>query len=569
MNDLSSKQRLEYKAWLSQRRKSNGENYKDSTVSSYVSSLSSAPPKLEGIQLATSNLYEITSSELFKEELMKIKQANNFNEVNEKTGTKAFQYALAYYEEFLIEKEQGTISFPAEPNSEPISSEPQSVEELDDKNVILYGPPGTGKTYHTIKYAVSIIEKKSIEAINAEADQFGYIAIKNRYEDYKQQGLIEFTTFHQSYGYEEFIEGIKPVMNEDAGGSEVQYTIEPGVFKGFCDAVNSHKVVSIGDETLELDHPTIWKVSLEGAGENETKRECFDNGHIRIGWDHLDEFMEYDSEADSESIRSILLEFQNEMAVGDIVLSLRTRDSIDGIGIVTGEYEYDDSYDHYGRKREVNWIATDINENILAMNGNKGLTQRTVYRLNRITLNDLLPIINEHRTKVDEVQEERNHVFIIDEINRGNISKIFGELITLIEKQKRLGMNEQAKVRLPYSKKEFGVPSNVYLLGTMNTADRSIAMLDTALRRRFRFIEMLPDVSALDGIVVNGVNIRRLLETINKRIEVLYDREHTIGHAYFIELKDNLSLSKLARIFKNAVLPLLQEYFMRITERYS
>ncbi|MBP3951946.1 AAA family ATPase [Halalkalibacter suaedae] len=249
------------------------------------------------------------------------------------------------------------------------------------------------------------------------------------------------------------------------------------------------------------------------------------------------------------------------MAVGDIVLSLRTRDSIDGIGIVTDEYEYDDSYDHYGRKREVNWIATDINENILAMNGNKGLTQRTVYRLNRITLNDLLPIINEHKTKVDEVQEERNHVFIIDEINRGNISKIFGELITLIEKQKRLGMNEQAKVRLPYSKKEFGVPSNVYLLGTMNTADRSIAMLDTALRRRFRFIEMLPDVGALDGIVVNGVNIRRLLETMNKRIEVLYDREHTIGHAYFIELKDSPDLSKLARIFKNAVLPLLQEYF--------
>ncbi|OLO26338.1 hypothetical protein BTR23_23410 [Alkalihalophilus pseudofirmus] len=429
-----------------------------------------------------------------------------------------------------------------------------------NKNIILYGPPGTGKTYNSVKYAVAIIEKTNIEEIDLEIREYGYEHIKERYDQYKQKGLIEFTTFHQSYGYEEFIEGIRPVIQEEAEG-EIQYSIEPGIFKNFCDAASNYKVVSIGDETLEFDHPTIWKISLEGAGENETKRECFENGHIRIGWDHLDEYIEYDTHCDTDGIRSILLDFQNEMEIGDIVLSLRTQDSIDAIGFVTGEYEFDDSYENYKRKRDVKWIATNINENILALNGNKKLTLRTVYRLNRISLNDLLPIIDNYREEVTEEQEENNYVFIIDEINRGNISKIFGELITLIEKQKRLGMKEQVKVTLPYSKKTFGVPSNVFILGTMNTADRSIALLDTALRRRFSFIEMLPDISVLQNVVVEGIEVDRLLQIINQRIEVLYDREHTIGHAYFTELKDKPTLHQLAAIFKNSVIPLLQEYF--------
>jgi 5-methylcytosine-specific restriction enzyme B len=233
------------------------------------------------------------------------------------------------------------------------------------------------------------------------------------------------------------------------------------LFRSFCETASSTKAVSIDGDTMEFDNPTIWKVSIEGAGDNSTKRECFENGHIRIGWDNLEEKLGYDTPIDeSETVRSIILDFQDEMEVGDIVLTLRSQDSIDGIGVVTGKYEYDRSYNHYRRKRNVRWIAKNINENILALNGNKKLTLRSVYRLNRITLNDLMPIINKYREESTDTiapasQEEKNYVFIIDEINRGNISKIFGELITLIENQKRIGMDEEIKVTLPYSKKEF------------------------------------------------------------------------------------------------------------------
>jgi len=158
-------------------------------------------------------------------------------------------------------------------------------------------------------------------------------------------------------------------------------------------------------------------------------------------------------------------------------------------------------------------------------------------------------------------------VLIIDEINRGNVSRIFGELITLIEPSKRAGADEALEAILPYSKKPFSVPANVYLIGTMNTADRSLAGLDVALRRRFEFIEMPPRPEKLSGVSVSGIDIERLLTVLNLRIEALLDREHCLGHTYFLPLKADGRLIRLASIFRHQVLPLLQEYFFEDWQR--
>ena len=189
------------------------------------------------------------------------------------------------------------------------------------------------------------------------------------------------------------------------------------------------------------------------------------------------------------------------------------------------------------------------------------MTLAAVHGLPRVSLEDVYQIIEKYSpiSEMGITQKKENYVFIIDEINRGNISKIFGELITLIEDSKRAGRKEEASAILPYSGKKFSVPQNVYIIGTMNTADRSIALMDTALRRRFSFVEMMPDTGCLENIVVEGINIAKVLDVINKRITYLYDREHTIGHAFFMKLHEEPTMEKLAEIFEKSIIPLLQE----------
>ncbi|SHG41032.1 AAA domain (dynein-related subfamily) [Flavobacterium segetis] len=167
-----------------------------------------------------------------------------------------------------------------------------------------------------------------------------------------------------------------------------------------------------------------------------------------------------------------------------------------------------------------------------------------------------------------EAEPTSNFAIFIDEINRGNVSAIFGELITLIESDKRLGAENELRIKLPYSKTDFGVPSNLYIIGTMNTADRSVEALDTALRRRFSFTEIMPKPELLNEILFSGFNLQELLETINERIEILLDRDHTIGHSYFMKVNSN-DTAELQAVFQNCIIPLLQEYFYHDYEKIA
>ena len=429
-------------------------------------------------------------------------------------------------------------------------------------NTIFYGPPGTGKTYHTVIYAVAIIENKKWIEIEKE----NYSDVLERYNGYKAEGRIEFTTFHQSYGYEEFIEGIKPVITPEdgigGGIGDIQYSVQPGIFKRFCEKAQRSSTLRKKNFSFR-EYPNIWKVSLWGTGDNPVRSECLKNGHIRIGWDDYGKDITDETNFDDGG-RVVLNAFMNRMQIGDIVFSCYSSTTIDAIGVVVGEYEWHDEYDNLKRLRKVNWIVKDIQENILSINGGTPMTLASVYRLSNVTVNDVYQIIEKYDSTPPAfvtVSHDNNYVFIIDEINRGNISKIFGELITLVEPTKRWGNPEGMEAVLPYSQKSFGVPKNVYIIGTMNTADRSISIIDTALRRRFFFKEMLPKPDVLADVSVKDLSVSGLLARMNERIAVLYDREHTIGHAYFMPLKKNPTIKKLAEIFTNNIIPLLQEYF--------
>jgi 5-methylcytosine-specific restriction protein B len=441
-------------------------------------------------------------------------------------------------------------------------------------NQILYGPPGTGKTYYAVEAAVSAANPEFNE--NFDKDR---VELKEEYDRLVQEKRIRFVTFHQSYGYEEFVEGLK-ARETDAG--DVTYVTENGVFKNICDEAASNDVVTNSDINL---NGTVWKLSIEGTNSNPTKTYCFNNDLAAIGWgdtgnlsaDTRNEYFQSLGRNDQNTLNY----FSDAMAIGDLVLCIDSNTSIEAIGVVSSDYQYKGSglttRNDYCHQRFVKWLAKGFSVDFKAINGNKQFNLPTCYPLHRLSISEVIQHLSKHDVSVlpEKVNANKdNYVLIIDEINRGNISKIFGELITLIEPSKRSGNGntEALTLSLPHSGKPFSVPSNLYIIGTMNTADRSLAMMDTALRRRFDFVEMMPAYEALEGIEVVhaycSINLSLMLKAMNQRIEVLYDREHTLGHAFLMPVKSLVekglhegAFNELVSVFRNKLIPLLEEYF--------
>lgn len=434
-----------------------------------------------------------------------------------------------------------------------------NLQDEHDLNLILYGPPGTGKTYSTVIKAVEIIKGRSavVTQVNGKEEPKPYDEILKIYRELYKAGRIAFTTFHQSYGYEEFIEGIKPDLEAD----DLKYKRADGVFKEFCERAKKLKQ-GIAQQYAISAESNVWKVSLGGVENKTIKKYCFDNDVIRLGWGNSFSAKQAETSEYKGDGKRIFNAFTTGMKKGDIVFSFLTQDSIDAIGVILeDEAKWDDKkFNEYRWCRKVEWFKKGVDIRIKELNGNKSMIQPAVHKLS-VTVEDALALINDTKTNdKDDYDYSEPYVFIIDEINRGNVSKIFGELITLIEESKRLGNDEAMTVRLPYSEVPFGVPKNVYILGTMNTADRSLVQLDAALRRRFTFEEMMPRPSLLKT-TKDGINLIKMLETINKRITALSDREHQIGHSYFMKLNEQSTVADLQKIFKNKIIPLLQEYF--------
>ena len=437
------------------------------------------------------------------------------------------------------------------------------------KNIVLYGAPGTGKTYDVPELAVRLCDPAFMAAEPSREE------IVSRYNQLKTEKRIAFTTFHQSLDYEDWIEGLRPVVNEN---SQVTYDIESGIFKKLCEEaerpVVKDKQVGISDNAV------VWKVSLAGTGDNNVRRECMENNHIRIGWDGYGPVIsdETDWSVYNGEGKQILDAYINKMKIGDIVMSCYSSQTIDAIGVVVSDYEFEDKFPNYKRVRRVNWLVKNINENIVEMNDGKTMTLGTVYRLNSITLDNVKSILEKYDTSSKMEENDKAYVMVIDELNRGNVSKVFGELITLLEADKRKGRINAESVVLPYSKKGFHIPNNVYLIATMNIADRSLGSLDYAIRRRFAFIAEKPFGLEVDGFdedlfeKVSRLFVKNFdeykesswdltmkLEPADTLSEEYKPEDVWIGHSYFLMQDEEGNDNTTDRLLYE-IIPLLEEY---------
>ncbi|EKO3847327.1 AAA family ATPase [Vibrio harveyi] len=595
-----------------------------------------------------------------------------------------------------FEKEYGTkeLDYYVEPLSsrwgQGSSEEPNEIEEpgqeyevkIDDAdqplNTILYGPPGTGKTYNSINRALEIVDPGYYRA-----NQDDRVAIKKRFDELLNSNRIGFITFHQSFSYEDFVEGLKATTENN----QVNYEIEDGIFKRLCESARAKPTVKAVQDHVDIGGRKIWKMSLgDIAGEDAfIYQQCVDNGYVLLGYGYDIDFsnavdrkqvaqtyrshnVEIENESYDYQVTSVN-KFKNEIAIGDLIVVSDGNRKFRAIAEITSDYYFDNSAVDdvsYSQARQVTWHR--VYEPSLPVDElfKKNLSQMTLYRLYdttidteklrailqgddasdsvapgrtlgkyqiesisdevitirkpngselpmpKVIVDELCDLVREGKISVEDIKSkqlfdkvdttiEKNfvhgylnvivplverivnkgislsnqassdkRVLIIDEINRGNISNIFGELITLIEPSKRAGGKEALSVKLPYSKEAFSVPNNLHIIGTMNTADKSLAQIDIALRRRFQFEEMMTNYELLAEIpLIDGIDIERMVRVINKRIELLYDREHTIGHSFFLPLVETPSIERLSEIMELEILPLLEEYFFEDWERVA
>lgn len=437
------------------------------------------------------------------------------------------------------------------------------------KNIVLHGAPGTGKTYDVPELAVRLCDPRFMSNGRSREE------IVNRYNQLKDDGRLMFTTFHQSLDYEDWIEGLRPVVNES---SQVTYEIENGVFKRLCEAAERSKLV--GNQYGINSDSDVWKVSLKRTGDNDVRKDCMEKDYIRIGWDEYGDDIsdETDGSSRNDKGKQILDAYVNKMKVGDIVMSCYSSKEIDAIGVITGDYRYDESLPAYKRIRPVHWLIKGKRENIVETNGGKEMVESTVYRLKSIHVEDVEAILEKYGVFIEQEKDDKPYVMVIDELNRGNVSKVFGELITLLEADKRKGSKNEESVKLPYSKKSFHVPDNVYLIATMNTADRSLGSLDYAIRRRFAFIaerpigleddrfnaELFEKVSRLfvknfDEYKASGWDATMRLLPADTLSDEYRPEDVWIGHSYFL-MQDEEGVDNSRERILYELIPLLEEY---------
>ncbi|MBB6271663.1 5-methylcytosine-specific restriction protein B [Pedobacter cryoconitis] len=366
-------------------------------------------------------------------------------------------------------------------------------------NQILYGPPGTGKTFATIDRAIAIINPDFYDEVKqmagTEPEKRSALTREFRKLLIKDwDNDIDGQIVFTTFHQNMSYEDFIEGIKPETIDQQVTYKIEDGIFKRLCAKAVERRALTKFDDSYSQ---FVEDVENKGFIELVTPvhKKRF---HVSIAMNETSVVTpQNDNSSDKEVTKTMVRKYMEDNEIIDWK----------SYTVPIGEY--------------------------IKMNFEK--------------------VIDNSKKKF---------VLIIDEINRGNVSSIFGELITLIEKSKRYGGTEELEVILPYSKEPFFVPDNVYIIGTMNTADRSVEALDTALRRRFIFSEMMPDSRLLEDSFVElsdgHIHLKVLLELINKRLVILLDKDHQIGHAYFMGIK---TLADLNQVFENSIIPLLQEYF--------